>query len=361
MSVVLLAALDEVARESAALALLLDLPAVAVVGYDLRVGADGRGELRRVVTDATGRLLDDRTPLGHACLSCSVREGIVPTLQLLLGQDRWRTLAVALPLTAGPGPVAYAVQQAIDAGELPGAVLSSVVSLVEEPTLVHDLLGDDLLAERGLSLGETDRRSVGEAVAAQVEYADVVVTLTDGDAPARTLLEHLVPPTTQLRRGWAQVAAADLVNLRHDLDQARRRVNPLAVRPTGAPDRDGVWTLDLRSSRPFHPERLTARLEDLGGGRLRGRGHFWLPTRPGALCAWDGAGGQVSIGTVGAWGEHRPRTRLVVTGIDPDDRTRVAAAYADVLLTRAEAATQSRWLGADDGLDAWLGAREDVA
>lgn len=359
--IVLLAAMDRVARDSAAVGLLLDLPDVAVVTHDLTVGVDGAGEVRRVVTDVTGRLIDDRTPLGHGCFGCAVRENVVPTLQLLLDQGRWRHLVLALPLTAAPGPVAHAIDRAGADGDLPGAVLAGVISLVEEDTLAEDLLGDDLLVERRLALDNRDRRAFGEALAAQITYADVVATVTEGNAAARTLLQHLVPSTTQLHRGWSAVPATDLVSIRHDVGRARRRLDLLAVGPTGAPDRDGVWTVDLRSDRAWHPERLTERIEQLGGGRLCSRGHFWLPTRPDAACAWDGAGGQVSIGTLGPWGRRSPQTRLVVTGVDPADRARVAAAYADVLLTPGESARRSRWFGADDGLDAWLGERERAA
>jgi G3E family GTPase len=119
-------------------------------------------------------------------------------------------------------------------------------------------------------------------------------------------------------------------------------------------DADGVWTLDLRSWRPLHPERLRHRIGDLGGGARRSRGRFWLPTRPSTTCCWDGAGGQLSIGSVGPWLGNQPSTRLVVTGID--DPSRVEAAFDEVLLSDAELAKGlSRWQGTDDGFDPWLG------
>ncbi|NED95650.1 cobalamin biosynthesis protein CobW [Phytoactinopolyspora alkaliphila] len=42
------------------------------------------------------------------------------------------------------------------------------------------------------------------------------------------------------------------------------------------------------------PGRLMRSIEQLGTGRVRARGRFWLPTRPQTLCLWDGAGGQSS-------------------------------------------------------------------
>lgn len=257
--------------------------------------------------------------------------------------------------------MAYATNTAIAAGTLPDARLDGVVSLVAEDAFLTDLLDDDLLAERGLALGAVDRRAVGEALASQVEYADVVVTMTEGDARSRALLHHVIAPTTQIHLGWHHLSVADLVQVHHDLDQARRRVDPLAVRPTGAPEHEGVWTLDLRSPRPLHPTRLAERIEDLGIGRLRGRGHFWLPTRPDTVCAWDGVEGQVSIGTVDRWARRRRQTRLVVTGVDPVDRRRVAEAFSAIVMDQGEYAARTRWMELDDGLDAWLGEHESAA
>lgn len=338
--IIILAAIDQVARDSAAVGLLMDLPDVAVVTHDLVVGSDG-AEVRRVITDRTGRLVDDTMPIEHACLHCTVRENVVPTLQMVLARGGWRTLVLALPLAAAPADVVYAIDSAIATGTLSDARLAGVVSLVAEDTLVTDLLGDDLLVERGLALGTMDRRAVGEALANQVEYADVVVTLPDGDSQSRALLQHMVASSTQLHLGWHRLSVQDLVQVHHDSDRARRRVDPLTVQPSGAADHEGVWTVDLQTLRPLHPSRLTERIEDLGAGRLRDRGHFWLSTRPDTVCAWDGAGGQVSIGAVARWGRQRPRTRLVVTGVDPADRDRVEEAFRAVVMSPVEHAAHA--------------------
>ena len=151
-----------------------------------------------MITDRTGRLVDEMMPLEHACLHRTVRENIVPTLQMVLARGNWQTLVPALPLAATPADVAYAISTAIATGILSDARLAGVVSLVAEDTVVTDLLDDDLPAERGLALGTMDRWAAGEALAYQVEYADVVVTMTEGDAQSRPLLQHMVAPTTQL-------------------------------------------------------------------------------------------------------------------------------------------------------------------
>ncbi len=84
----------------------------------------------------------------------SVREDVLPSVRMLLALGRWQTIAVSLPLTAAPEPIAFQIQQAIGDGLLDGAALASVVALVDLATL-----GEDLLGERAIAFGGYDRRS----------------------------------------------------------------------------------------------------------------------------------------------------------------------------------------------------------
>lgn len=356
-AVVMMSAIDAVARQSASVGLLMDLPGAVVVSHDLV----GRSEVRRVITDLSGILSDETRTLDHACVSCTVREDIVPTVAMLAASGRWNTIVLALPLTAAPGPVAAELSDAITRGELDDVRLTSAVAVVDLDTLEADLLGEDLLAERQLQLGVLDRRSVGEAVSAQIEFADVVVALAASSDSAAALLRHVVSPSSQLHVGWTDVRAADLVERSHDTGWAHQRVDPLRAQPNGQCESHGVWTLDLRSPRPLHPTRLLERIEDLGTGRIRSRGHFWLPSRPQTACVWDGSGGQLSIGHLPGWGDLARETRLVVTGNDPAERDRIAAAFAQVVMTDDEARTAAAWVGAEDGFAPWLGETDAAA
>ena len=70
-------------------------------------------------------------------------------------------------------------------------------------------------------------------------------------------------------------------------------------------------------------------------GEPSARGCFWVPTRPGKIQQWDGAGGQLSIGHHGTWGRRTPFTRLVLTGLGPTPGDLVPA-FEEMLLTPAE-------------------------
>lgn len=357
--VIVVASMDPVVRQSFCAGLLLDLDAAVVVQHDLRVQAVG-GSVRRLVLDLGGVVYDDDQPLDHACVACAVREDLVPTVAQLAGDGRWRTVVVALPVTADPQTVVSALGHAVETGDLGPGRVACVVSLADAETLLHDLFDDDLLVERGAALGAVDRRAVGEALARQLESADVVgVTGTLDDTTAAAV--QRLAPAAGPPRPWADLPGAELTVRRLPWTVARRRTDPLAVAGAGLPDRDGVWSLDLHSPLPFHPDRLMARIEDLGCGRLRSRGHFWLPSRPGVVQAWDGAGGQLSVGAYGSWASRTPSTHLTYVGVRATERTRVADAFADALVTPAELRRSDSWIGRTDGFEQWLGERRSAA
>lgn len=357
LPIVVLSTMDVVARDTAAFSLMIDQPGAVLVRHDLTPDDDGEGgRVRRLVTDAGGVVWDDSAELGHACLSCAVREDIVPTLQRVVAAEQWTAIVLALPLTAAPEPVVHEIAAAIDAGVL-GARIATSITVCDPDTLVDDLFGDELLVERGAGLAPEDQRSVGEALAAQLDFADVVATLGPAGEGERAVLDHLIAPTAR----WAElsdIAAADLFGSRHDLDVAHARVDPLGCDHGHRLDDLGVWTLELATERPLHPGRLMEQIELLGSGLVRGRGCFWLPTRPDQVCVWDGAGGQLAIGPGGLWAGRPRRTRLIITGINPDDRERIQRAFADVVLTDFEAARMTQWRGRPDAFGPWLGGEE---
>lgn len=349
--IALVAAWDQVARATATSALLVDLPDALVIQHDLSPD----GELRRRCWDATGIVETDIVTLEHGCISCATREDLVPALANLLERRTWGHVVVSLPLTAAPEAVTWQLREAIRTG-LIDARLATVLAVADESTLIENIFGDDLLEDRGLTLSLTDERAVGEAACAQLDFADVIATLGEPDATTNAVLEHLVGD-----RGRARVHhldAAALMSRSHDFLAAQRRTDPTGPHHHRSVDCHGVWTLVLSSDRALHPGRLYEQVELIGAGRLRSRGLTWVPSRPQMMVAWDGAGGQLSIGDAGPWASERERhTRLVITGIDAADRERVERAFRDILLTDWEASRVNDW-DIDDGLGLWLGTAE---
>lgn len=353
--VVLLTGVDREAMTAAMVGLQFDLPAAVAVRHHIDVD---RSVLQRIVSDVTGIVEQVEIDLEHACVSCAIREDVLPTLERLARSGRWSTILAHLPVGAEARQVCSVL--AWDTRLARHLRVSGVVAALGGPGVVEDLLGDDLLAERGVHTSESDRRGLGEVAAAMVEYADVVVT--DGlAAPAGAeLLAALAAPDATLVIGVEHLDAAALASSRHRHARADAWTSPSSLEPLPARDWKHVWRRELVSPLAFHPDRLLDDLERLGGGRHRSRGCFWLPTRPDRVLVWDGAGGQLSIGTGDPWGTRPPMTRLVLTGVGTPPGE-LAEAFGSMLLTPDEAAAGGSWRTAEDGFEPWLGPIRRVA
>lgn len=346
---------DPVAMDSALMSLAWDLPRAVSVRHRI----DPHSQiLTRTVSDASGIVEQEQIQLEHACVSCALREDIMPTLERLARDDRWSAIVSGLPTATEAGQLAHIL--ATDSRLARHLKLSAVLAAVGAGDVARDLLSDDLLRERGAHTNPGDDRGVGEVACAQIEYADLVVLDADPGAEATDLLRALTRPDVPVVVGAAQLDAADLSSRRHRSSLSSAWCSP-GVDAVPPLDVSHAWRLDLSSPRPFHPDRLLDQIERLGTGAHRSRGCFWVPTRPGDLLEWSGAGGQLSIGSHSLWGRRTPVTRLIFTGLGapPDDLT---AAFEDVLLTPTEALLEQRsWDVMEDGLEPWLGHIRDVA
>ena len=141
--VVLVAGVSATPMVSAAIALQWDLPSVVAVQHAID---PAREVLVRTVSDITGLIERVEIDVEHACTSCAIREDIVPTLERLAASGTWETIVAQLPVTAEPMQVCRVVEGM--PGAAPHVRIAGVVVALDAGTLVEDLVGDDLVAER---------------------------------------------------------------------------------------------------------------------------------------------------------------------------------------------------------------------
>lgn len=347
-SVSVLTTIDPVLRGVGTVGLALDDPHLVTVTHDIL-----RNGIRRVVADATGIVEDVTSPLEHACLSCAIREDVIPVLERLRARNQWTRALVALPVTAEAAPLLRALEVAFAfGGPLSGAAYGTTVALLDAHTLASDAFDESSVTESGAGLHPDDDRVVAEAVAPIVSTADLVLLVCDEDAPASGLaVAH------HLRGDGASVASrpADALDTESTLRSRCRirdtleRANPLRPTARSPHEEAGVWTLRLESPHPFHPARLRANLHRLADHRVRTRGVFWVASRPDSACIWESAGRQLSVGESDPW-NHRPRhTTLVVTGTGRERRTILEAFHET--LARPHEMAELAIPGADDLAD----------
>ncbi|MGW2178399.1 CobW family GTP-binding protein [Streptomyces sp. NPDC001732] len=295
LPVVIVAGLHSEARKEVVDRLLRTVPGSIALHHDLATAAEGT--VRRLVRDASGELSCGNAPLVDDCACCALREDLVPELVRLAGGDSTRLAVVELWDSVEPRSMAeVVVAHGGDALEL-----TSVMTAVD-PALVLPCLGNgDDLAEAGLAAAATDRRTVGDTWARQLEYAAVLVLVDDGaaDEEDRALLAQLHPTARRVPVGSAELGRLAFAGF--DVEAAAAAQHPACALLPQEADEAGVATLVWHRRRPFHPERLHRALEELCCAAARSRGRFWLADRPDTLLAWDAAGGALCVESAGPW------------------------------------------------------------
>jgi G3E family GTPase len=288
-----------------------DDPGSVLVHHDLARIAEGI--VRRRVRRAGGeevRVLE----LAHGCVSCTLREDLLPLLHALAPREDVTRIVLHLDSSLEPEAVCWALRDVVVAGSGDTATtvadvadVEAVVTVVDRATWLTDASGDTALVERGLGAAAEDERTVAQVVVGQVEFADALVLTgpaADAWSAARTdaVLDRLAP-----RAPRHDLATLDVAALLAAVPADARRGEPdhphgplLRGQPPLEPD-CGVSVVVFTERRPFHPERLHDALDVLLDGTVRARGRIWVASQPDVALWLESAGGGLRIGHAGPW------------------------------------------------------------
>ncbi|MEU8524956.1 MULTISPECIES: CobW family GTP-binding protein [Streptomyces] len=295
MPVVIVAGLHTEARMEVVERLLRAVPGSVALHHDLS-GAS-QGTVLRVVRDASGAVSHGETPLVDDCACCALREDLVPELERMADSGLTRLAVVELWDSVEPKAMAEVV--AAHGGDR--LVVTGVITAVDPSLVLPYLANGDDLAEAGLAAAPTDRRTVGDTWARQLEYAPVLAVVDGGEADGEghALLAQLHPTARRVPAASPELARAAFAGF--DVEAAAAAQHPACALLPQEADEAGVTTLVWHRRRPFHPGRLYEALEDLCCAAARSRGRFWLADRPDTLLAWDAAGGALCVESAGPW------------------------------------------------------------
>ncbi|WP_433531142.1 CobW family GTP-binding protein [Micromonospora sp. CA-263727] len=290
-------------------------PGLLLVRHDLADVCNG--SVHRVVRDRDGVLEDVRIFLAHGCVSCTLREDVLPTLARLVRTRPGRDIVLMLPEVVEPEAVAAACAHCpVDGVPITELLhVDSYVTVVDAEHLLDGLASTDDLKTLGIQAADNDERALADVVVRQIEYADTLVLwgqsaegAYDTDRLA-VLLNRITPWATQVRVDGDLVDANLLTRQLRDTRRYRPETPGVLVRGLEGhlvgvhePQPDcGIVSAVFRARRPFHPQRLHDVLEDLNAEVIRSRGHLWLSSQPETVVAWDFAGGGLAMGSLGRW------------------------------------------------------------
>ncbi|HEY4020398.1 MAG TPA: GTP-binding protein [Pseudonocardiaceae bacterium] len=287
--------------------LLTATPGTVVVHHDLRELS--QGVVRRRVRAAEGEQVT-AVELAHGCLSCTLREDLLPLLVRLADRPAIRRIVLHLDPALEPESICWALHHVLLTGEITVADrvdIEAVLTVVDLATWLADATGDEDLAERGLAITPDDDRTLAQVAVGQVEFADALVLSgipghAWGAARTTAVLDRLAPAAP-----GARIEDIDPTALLAALpgDARRGRVeDPHGPILRGQPPLDadcGIALTLFSERRPFHPERLHAAIDVLLDGVVRARGRFWVASQPDSALWLESSGGGLRIGHVGPW------------------------------------------------------------
>jgi G3E family GTPase len=139
--------------------------------------------------------------LTNGCICCTLREDLIEAVGALARQKRFDYLVIESTGISEPMPVAatfsWEFENCFSLGQV--ARVDTMVTVVDASTFLTELAKGDALADRKMTAGEGDARSIADLLVDQVEFADVLLlNKTDLVSPTQlgaveTVLRRLNP------------------------------------------------------------------------------------------------------------------------------------------------------------------------
>lgn len=252
--------------------------------------------------------------LHNGCICCSLREEFVAEVARLARLGRFDHLIVEATGVAEPLPIAMAFDQEEPGGEMLGAIapIDTMVTVVDGRNFLSDYQAGRELGQLGLAIDSLDNRTVSDLLAEQVEFGNVIIlNKCDLLSPAEinelaSFLHCLNPEAKIVRTMFSRIAVEDVIGTGlFDRSQAETP-DDIRARESALHSELGISSFVYRARRPFHPERLWARLSEEWPGVLRSKGLFWLATRMNESGLWSQAGRSSSHQSAGRWWSSVP-------------------------------------------------------
>ena len=304
--------------------------------------------------------------LTNGCICCTLREDLIEAVGALARQGKFDQLVIESTGISEPMPVAatfsWEFEDGFSLGQL--AKLDTLVTVVDASTFLTEIARGEALADRQMTAGEGDARSVADLLVDQVEFADVILlNKTDLVTPAtlatvETLVRRLNPTAKLIHTDHGVVDLSEVLDTGL-FDPILAAEAPgwdaaIADGHTPATEVYGISSMTYRADRPFHPNRLARALGQMTR-ILRSKGFCWIASRPGIAAIWSQAGPNLVIEPAQYWSttDIAPGQEIVLIGVKLD-RERVQELLTGALLTDMElSAGEEAWVRFDDPLPAW--------
>jgi len=327
--------------------------------------------------------------MSNGCICCTLREDLIEQVRELAAAKRYDYLLIESTGIGEPMPVAASFAYEDEEGNTLASLtrLDTMVTVVDGANFLRHLESTDNLLERGLSVDESDDRTIVDLLVDQIEFADVIVLnkLDLVDAQKLPLIEGIIrklnPAAQIVHTHFGNLDLATVLNTkRFSFEVAAQSAGwakEIAGEHTPETEEYGISSFVYRRDRPFHPARFSECIRSEWPGVVRSKGFFWLASRPEIAGLWSQAGAACRTEPAGFWAQTGAeeeivtsaqhvvpgKQEIVLIGVEMD-RPALTAMLDRCLLTDLElAAGTAAWRDFVDPFPVWTVAvdGEDAA
>ena len=261
--------------------------------------------------------------MSNGCICCTLRDDLLAEVRRLSEEARFDYLLIESTGISEPLPVAATFDFRDEEGQSLADVarLDTMVTVVDAVNLLNDFSSHDLLADRGETLGEEDKRSLVHLLTDQIEFADVVVLNKVDDARAEQvdaalkIIRSLNADARIIRTSRSVVDPHDVLSTGL-FDYEKAHEHPMWAKElygfaehTPETEEYGISSFVYRARAPFDARKIYALLNQDLPGVIRAKGHFWMASRPDWVAEFSLAGALSSVTPLGTWWASIPEER----------------------------------------------------
>lgn len=323
---------------------------------------------------ALSRTEEKLVEMSNGCICCTLREDLLLEVSRLAKEGRFDNLVIESTGIGEPLPVAetftFEDENGISLSKI--TRLDTMVTVVDARNFLDDYASEDLLGDRGESLGEEDTRTVATLLVDQIEFCDVIVVnkadlVTEAELGRLLSILHTLNPRAKLElASFGRVELGSVLDTGlFDFEQAAQAPGWLKeMRGEHVPETEeyGIASFVYRARRPFHPSRFWDWIHTEWPGVIRAKGWFWLASQPEWAGVWSLAGSTRDHSPGGFWPEgvdskgqvkRDARQEIVLIGIRMD-QTELKACFDACLLNDEEMVLgEAGWRQLDDPFPRW--------
>lgn len=301
-------------------------------------------DLSEVNIDATlikegsglSRIDEKLIEMSNGCICCTLREDLLQEVEKLALENRFDYILIESTGVGEPVPVAQTFtyvdeNQNIDLSKF--CKLDTMVTVVDAYRFWTDFSSGESLIDRQQAVGEDDHREIVDLLIDQIEFCDVLILnkcdMVDEDElnELEGVLRKLQPRAQFYRTKNGRIDPNAILNTGlFNYEEAENSAGWIKEleKEEHIPETEeyGISSFVYERTRPFHPGRLMAWMEDWPVDVVRAKGTIWLATRNDTAQSMSQAGHSIQFGPSGNW----------IAALPKDEQEQMIAEYPEIKL-----------------------------